>query len=340
MGLCRKEPFGAKKKYSTTAQSQYAINTITLQEAKSSSAIENIFTTDDELYRAISDTTKDDHITPATKEVLRYREAIWTGFNAIKESGEISIKSVVGIFQKIKNTSQKIRPPQSQVVIRKGQSDTDPGVIEYTPPRGDGVIEEKLENLIKYLNDNETYPEDPLLKMAIAHYQFEAIHPFIDGNGRVGRILNILYLVQQGMLTYPALYMSRFIIANKSDYYYHLGAVTQRQQWKNWLIFMLTSVEETSKNTNQLIDSIIDQMNATLEYGKRELKWYTKEINEVLFNQPYLKQKIIGEVVGRTSRTTLTKYMSDLSHLGIVTPKQEGKEVFYINNDLVRILQG
>ncbi|MCD4684230.1 MAG: Fic family protein [Bacteroidales bacterium] len=315
------------------------INTITLQEAKSSSEIENIFTTDDELYRAISDSVKENSASPETKEVLRYRQALWTGYRNFMDKGKLSQESVVKIYQEIKNTKQGIRPPQSQVVIRKGQSELNPGDIAYTPPRGKGIVEDKLTNLFKYINDNEKFPTDPILKMAIAHYQFEAIHPFSDGNGRVGRIMNILYLINQELLTYPVLYMSKYIIENKKDYYYCLGAVTQRQQWKNWLIFMLKAVEQTAKNTNHLIDAILDQMAATLDYGKKELKWYNKEVNEAMFYQPYIKQKTIGEVIGRTSRTTLTKYMAELSRMGIVTPKQEGKEVYYINNDLLRILE-
>lgn len=315
------------------------VNTISLQEAKSSSEIENIFTTDDELYRAISDTINEGSASPETKEVLRYREALWSGYNNMIEKGKLDLESIIKIYQKIKNTQQKIRPPQSQIVIRKGQSDLNPGEIVYTPPRGKEVIEEKLKNLLEYIIDNDRFSTDPILKMAIVHYQFEAIHPFSDGNGRVGRILNILYLVNQGLLTHPVLYLSKYIIENKNDYYYCLGAVTQRQQWKNWILFMLKAVEQMAKRTNILIDEIIDQMESTLEYGKKELKWYNKEVNETLFFQPYIKPKTIGEVIGRTSRTTLTKYMGELSKLGIVTPKQEGKEVYYINSDLVRILE-
>jgi Fic family protein len=255
------------------------------------------------------------------------------------EKGELDIESIIKIYQKIKNTHQGIRPPQSQIVIKKGQSDLNPGEIVYTPPRGKGVIENKLENLFEYISDNTQYSSDPILKMAIAHYQFEAIHPFSDGNGRVGRIMNILYLVNQGLLTHPVLYLSKYIIENKNDYYYYLGAVTQRQQWKNWILYMLKAIEQTAKRTNILIDEIIDQMGSTLEYGKKELKWYNKEVNETLFFQPYIKPKTIGEVIGRTSRTTLTKYMAELSKLEIVVPKQEGKEVYYINSDLVRILE-
>lgn len=313
------------------------INTIALREAKSSSEIENIFTTEDELYKAISDSVQEAAANPNTKEVLRYREALWTGYHTISKKGEMDIKSIIKVYQQIKNTKEGIRSPQSQVVIKRGNSEFRAGEVIYTPPRGKGVVEKKMENLIQYLYDDSD-KTDALLKMAIAHYQFEAIHPFSDGNGRTGRILNLLYLVNKGLLSHPVLYLSKYIIENKDEYYHHLGAVTQRKAWKNWIVYMLTAVEQTAGHTNRTIDEIIDQMQATLDYGKAELKWYNKEINEVLFAQPYLKSKSIGNVIGRTSRTTLTKYMSELTSLNILSAKQDGKEVFYINNDLVRIL--
>jgi cell filamentation protein, protein adenylyltransferase len=315
------------------------VNTISLREAKSSSEIENIFTTDDELYRAISDKVQEETANPSTKEVLRYREALWAGYNMILEKGKVDIDLIVKVYREIKNTTQDIRPPQSQVTIKRGNSEFGAGEVIYTPPRGEGIVETKMNNLIEFLNNSKKYPMDPLLKMVIAHYQFEAIHPFSDGNGRTGRVLNLLYLVNQGLLTHPVLYLSYYIIKNKDAYYYNLSGVTQRGSWKNWMIYMLEAVEKTSSYTNQLIDEIIIQMEATLEYGKTKLKWYNKEINEVLFSQPYIKPLIIGKILDRTSRTTITRYMSELSKLQILSPKQEGKQVFYINNELLRILE-
>lgn len=313
------------------------INTIALREAKSSSEIENIFTTEDELYKAISDSVQEAAANPNTKEVLRYREALWTGYHTISKRGKIDIKSIIKVYQQVKNTKDGIRPPQSQVIIKRGNSEVKAVEVIYTPPRGKDIVENKMENLIQYFYDDAD-KTDPLLKMAIAHYQFEAIHPFSDGNGRTGRILNLLYLVNEGLLSHPVLYLSKYIIENKDDYYYHLGGVTQRKSWKNWIIYMLTAVEQTAGHTNRIIDEIINQMQATLDYGKAELKWYNKEINEALFTQPYIKPKSIGNIIGRTSRTTLTKYMSELTRVKILSAKQDGKEVFYINNDLVRIL--
>jgi Fic family protein len=316
------------------------VNTISLQEAKTSSEIENIFTTEDELYKAISDTVKEASASPHTKEVLRYREALWAGYNSVKKKGKIDLKAAISIYRQVKNTTQAIRPPQSKVVIKRGNSELKPGEIIYTPPRGAGVVEKKMQNLMEYLNEEEKHKTDPLLKMVIAHYQFEAIHPFDDGNGRTGRILNLLYLVNQNLLSHPVLYLSKYIIEHKADYYYNLQAVTERKAWKGWTIFMLQAVENTARYTNRIIDEIIDQMNETLEYGKSKIKWYTKEVNEAIFSQPYIKPKLIGDILGRTSRTTLSGYTTQLVEFKILSPMQDGKEVYYINNDLIRILDG
>lgn len=316
------------------------VNTIALQEAKTSTEIENIFTTEDELYKAISDTAKEERADPATKEVLRYREALWTGYHEIISNQAFTVESIVKIFRQIKNTRSGIRPPQSMVVIKRGQSEFRSGEIIYTPPRGPGIVEKLIDNLIEYLNDYEKYPTDPLLKMCISHYQFEAIHPFQDGNGRTGRILNLLYLVHTGLLSHPTLYLSKYIIVHKEDYYYYLGVVTSRRSWKNWIMYMLDAVEKTSILTNSLINEIIQQMDATLNYGKKHIKWYSKEVNEAIFSQPYTKAQTIAHIVNKSSRTTIAKYMEQLTAAKILTPKKDGKEIYYLNDDLMRILTG
>lgn len=313
------------------------VNTISLQEAQSSTAIENIFTTEDELYKAVSDLIKEETANLATKEVLRYREALWGGYNALIKKKKFDKSVAIKIFQQIKNTKQAIRPPQSLVVIKRGLSEFKSGETIYTPPRGVGIIEKKIDNLFNFLNNHNSL--DPLLKMVIAHYQFEAIHPFTDGNGRTGRILNLLYLVDQKLLSHPVLYLSKYIINHKEDYYHYLSGVTQRQAWKPWIIYMLNAVEWTAGLTNQKIDEILLQMDTTLKYAQQKLKWYSIELNQALFSQPYIKQKLVGEVTGSKSRTTLTKYMQQLVELGILSTREEGREVFYLNNDLLRILQ-
>ena len=316
------------------------VNTISLQEARTSTAIENIFTTEDELYKAISDTASEEKANPATKEILKYREALWEGYRQLEGDKKISSGLITKIFQQIKNTSAGLRAPQAQVVIKQGQSEFRTGEVVYTPPRGEGVVEKLMDNLEEYLNDDVKYPTDPLLKMCIAHYQFEAIHPFQDGNGRTGRILNLLYLVNKGLLSKPILYLSKFIIVNKEDYYFNLNAVTQRGSWKQWVMYMLEAIEKTAALTNRLINEIVAQMEATLEHGKRNIKWYNKDVNEVLFGQPYSRIKIIGEAIGKTSRTTINKYIDELLRAKILTPKKEGTEIYYLNDDLIRILEG
>src|SRR5664280_1318719 len=316
------------------------VNTIALQEARSSTEIENIFTTEDELYKAVSDTKSEEKADLAAKEALRYREALWAGYHSMKETKTLNLQSVLSIFRQIKNTSSVIRPPQANVVIRRGQSELRPGEVIYTPPRGKEIVVQLMDNLISYLNDDINYPTDPLIKMCVAHYQFEAIHPFQDGNGRTGRILNLIYLVQTGLLNQPVLYLSKYIIINKTDYYYNLAAVTQLGSWKKWIMFILDAVENTSALTNDLINDILEQMDSTLTYGKSRIKWYTKEVNEAIFSQPYIKPKIIGKVLDRSSRTTQSKLMEDLVTEKILTPKKDGSEVYYLNDDLIRILAG
>jgi Fic family protein len=316
------------------------VNTIALQEAKTSTAIENIFTTGDELYKAASETAREENTDTATKEVLRYREALWAGYDNLKDKEIVDVNMIIRVFQKIKDTTVGWRPPHAMVVIKRGESEFRAGEIIYTPPRGKGMIERLINNLVEYLNDDEKYPTDPLLKMCFAHYQFEAIHPFQDGNGRTGRILNLLYLISKGLLSQPTLYLSRYIIQYKDDYYYKLGAVTQRGSWKDWILFMLDAVEKTAHLTNSMIDEILSQMEVTLEYGKAHLKWYNKEINETIYTQPYIKPKFIAATLGKTSRTTLTKYMAELVDAKILSAKKVGREVYYINDNLMRILGG
>lgn len=313
------------------------INTISLQEAKASSEIENIFTTEEELYKAISTTTT--KVDPSTKEVLRYRESLWSGFEAIQNHNKIDLDIVINVYQKIKETSLGIRPPNSLTVIKKrGKTETS-GQIVYTPPRGKGVIEEKLNNWFEFVNDDMKYDYDPLLKMAIAHYQMEAIHPFSDGNGRTGRILNLLMLIGKGLLSHPVLYLSKYIIDNKDDYYTNLQGVTGRNAWEKWILYMLTAVDETARFTIRKIEEISGQMNATLEYVNQELPHIDKEVIEAMFTQPYIRgEHIVGPKI--KSRNTASKYLNQLAKIGVLEPKKMGREMVFINNDLMNILSG
>lgn len=316
------------------------VNTLSLQEAKTSTEIENIFTTEDELYKAISDVKQIEYSNPAIKEVLKYREALWAGYKTLQDNSIIDKTLIIRIFNQIKETNSEYRPPQTNIVIKRGQSELRPREIVYSPPRSEGVIEKLMNNLIDFLNDDVKYPVDPLLKMCIAHYQFEAIHPFQDGNGRTGRILNLLYLVSKGLLSQPILYISKYIILNKDDYYFKLSTVTQRNAWEGWIIYMLDAIEKTSLITNEKINEILQQMEETYLYAINKIKWYNKEINEVIFSQPYIKPKIIGQTIKKTSRTTITKYMNELVETKILRPKKTGSEVYYLNDDLLRIIEG
>ena len=239
---------------------------------------------------------------------------------------------LISAFWQVKNSSAGIWPPQSFTTIKRGQSEFRPGEVICTPPRGPGLIENLMDNLLHYLNDDEKYPADPLLKMCIARYQFEAIQPFQDGNGLTGRILNLLYLVNK-RLAIPINFISFKV------YYYHLGAVIQPGSWKAWVMYTLDAIQHTALLTGQFIKDIVKQMNATLEYGKSKIKWYNKEVNEAIFSQPYLKPRVIGTLIERSSRSTLSKYMNELVKAQILSPKKDGNEVYYLNDDLIRILQ-
>lgn len=312
------------------------VNTISLQEAKSSSEIENIFTTDDELYKAIS--TTDTKISPAAKEVLRYREALWQGINDIENKNKFNRDLVIKVFQKIKDTSTGIRSPQSNVRIIKGGQSLTSGEVVYTPPKGESIIEKLLDNFIEFINDDNKFPVDPLLKMAISHYQLEAIHPFSDGNGRAGRILNILILIQKGLLKYPILYLSKYIINNKDSYYYYLNAVSSRNDWKNWLLFILNAVKETADHTIFKIEEITQQFQDTRKYVEKKFPKIDFSIMEAIFTQPYIKAiHIVGDKI--KSRNTARKYLDQLCEIQVLELKHIGNENVYINNDLVRILE-
>lgn len=312
------------------------INTISLQEAKLSSEIENIFTTDDELYKAYSDHSSE--VTGASKEVLRYREALWSGYNYLKKDRLFDQDYFTRIFQEIKQTTDKIRPPFIDTTIKTGGTGPNAGQIVYTPPRGKGVIEAKLENLIGFVNDDEHFKLDHLLKMAIAHFQFEAIHPFRDGNGRTGRIFNIHYLTSKGLLDYPILFLSRYILDNKDDYYYCLQGVSQRGNWKSWISFMLRAVESTANITYHKINDILSAKESILKFAEAEGKFLNPEkLIEAIFLQPFTKVSHL-EKSGLYAEKTARNYLNKLCEMQVLEKKLiEGKH-YYLNLELNRIL--
>jgi Fic family protein len=312
------------------------VNTISLQEAKSSSEIENIFTSDDELYKAIS--TTDTQISPAAKEVLRYRESLWTGVEHITKHDHIDLKTIIKIYKNIKQTQTGIRSEHSHVRIIKGGKSITSGEVVYTPPKGDDILKGLLNNLLTFLNNDEKYNIDPLLKMAIGHYQFEAIHPFPDGNGRTGRILNTLILMNKGLLSHPILYLSKYIINNKDSYYHNLNGVSSRGDWKRWLLYMLTAVDETANYTVMKIEEITQQFEATRAHIEKHIPNLDFAVIEAIFAQPYIKAiHLVSDKI--KSRNTAKKYLDQLCNIQVLELKHIGNEIVYINNDLVRILE-
>jgi len=313
------------------------INTISLQEAKISSEIENIFTTDDELYKEYSD--KNTESNGAAKEVLRYREALWSGYNYLKNTKAFDQQYFIKVFQEIKQTKDTIRPSFVQLTIKQGGTGSNTGQVIYTPPRNQAVIQDRMKNLVDFVNDDEQYKLDFLLKMAIAHYQFEAIHPFRDGNGRTGRIFNINYLTNKGLLDVPILFLSRYILDHKKDYYSGLSGVTQRGDWKNWLLFMLRAIENTSNQTFNKINDIVDAKDSILEHIKKEDPKLRnpEDLVGAIFTQPLTKvkhltdQKIYAE-------NTARHYLNKLCDLQVLEKKEMRGHHYYLNLELYRIL--
>ncbi|MCP4459669.1 MAG: Fic family protein [Cytophagales bacterium] len=311
------------------------VNTISLREAKTSTEIENIFTTDDELYRALSG--NDAQLTGNAKEVLRYRQALWSGYYYIQEHGILDTTLLISLYREIKEVRDGIRPPQTETTIKKRGSGLLGGSVVYTPPRGEAVIQKKLDNLLVYLNDDEKYPYDPLIKLAAAHYQFEAIHPFRDGNGRTGRILCLLFMIQKQLLDVPILYLSAFIIENKDQYHALLNKVTAQRSWKDWILYMLKAVEETAIYTVNKIQEIDDIFERTKALLNDKLPHIRKETVEKIFEQPYISPKsLINQNV--RSLNTAKKYLGQMEELGIMVPEKMGKEIVYLNIDLLNLL--
>ena len=313
------------------------INTISLQEAKISSAIENVFTTDDELYKAYSDQNAETK--GASKEVLRYREALWSGYNYLKKTGQFDQDYFIQVFQEIKQTTDGIRPDFLNTTIKQGGTGPNAGKVIYTPPSGVNIIIDKLDNLVTFLNDDEQYKIDHLLKMAIAHFQFEAIHPFRDGNGRSGRIFNIHYLTNKGLLDVPILFLSRYILDHKDDYYSGLMGVSQRSNWKNWLIFMMRAIENTSNNTFHKINEIVSIKDSILEFVKKDDRKFRNPegLIEFLFTQPFTKVKHLVDS-GIYAENTARDYLNKLCDMQVMEKKEIEGHHYYLNLELYRIL--
>ena len=313
------------------------INTISLQEAKASSAIENIFTTDDELYKAYSEQHKEAQ--GASKEVMRYREAFWTGHNYLQQQPGIDENYFIRVFREIKQTSDDIRPDYLETTIKTGGSGFDAGQVVYTPPRGMDTIRKKLANLVEFVNDDERFRIDHIIKMAIAHFQFEAIHPFRDGNGRTGRIFNIHYLTKKGLLDLPILFLSRYILEHKNDYYSCLMGVSQRGNWKDWLFYMLRAVESTSNMTYDKINDIVSAKDAILKHVKKEAKNIRnpEKLVEMIFTQPFTKV-IHLQNEKAYAENTARAYLNHLCDMHVLEKRTIDGHHYYLNLELYRIL--
>ncbi len=307
------------------------LNAVVLKEARASSEIENVITTQDKLYQALS--AKGDQIDTSTKEVLRYREAMLFGFRTIQQKYILTINTIIEIQQILEENNAGIRKlPGTALrnsVTRK---------VIYIPPDQTDVINSLLSNLEKFINlDENEIPH--LIKMAIQHYQFESIHPFYDGNGRTGRILNILYLIMTGLLEQPILFLSGYIIENKSEYYRLLQEVRTNNKWEDWILYILKGVEITAKATIKQVTEINTLFELTKEKTKNEIpKIYSKELIELLFEHPYSKSEYLENRLS-ISRITAAKYLKALENIGILQSKKVWKETLYINTALFELLK-
>lgn len=310
------------------------LSTLTLQEAKDSSAVENIVTTQDDLYKADLD-LKQSIVSASAKEVLNYREAIIHGFNIVREHRMLTTNNIKDIQAYLEHNSAGFRSVPGTTLMRND------GTVVYTPPEPD-MINAQMENLESFINDDSLSDQDPLIKMAIIHHQFESIHPFYDGNGRTGRIINILYLVISGLLDLPILYLSRYITHNKGEYYRLIQAIrdageNNAKQWEDWILFMLKGVEKTAEETIRLVKGIGELMNKYKNilrpiFGNR----YKHELLNNLFFHPYTKIEFVERDM-MVLRKTATKYLNMIVNTGLLHKVKIGKTNYYINTALVEL---
>lgn len=305
------------------------MQTIGLQEARLSSEIENVVTTSDQLYRALADDPR--AADPATKEVLAYGEALRRGFQAIREEGRpLTTRLFEELVSIIRRTDFGVRRvPGTKLATPAGE-------IIYTPPEGEHRLRTLLANLERFLYAEDEL--DPLVKMAVMHYQFEAIHPFTDGNGRTGRILNILFLTERGLLDIPVLYHSRFILQRRTDYYRGLRGVTEEEKWEDWILYMLEAIESTARHTEGRIRAIRGLIDHWIERVRTERPTiYSRELIEIVFRHPYAKIRFVEEA-GLATRQTASKYLQALTELGLLRAVRIGREVYFLNDTLIGIL--
>lgn len=307
------------------------ISTLALQEAKDSSEIENIITTHDDLYR--SDSIRHQFVTQAAKEVHNYADALRAGFERVKSTELLTVNDILTIQAGIEENQAGFRKlPGTE--LKNEQT----GETVYTPPQHHDEIVALMSNLERFINEPTLCDWDPLTKMAVIHHQFESIHPFYDGNGRTGRVINILYLVQQGLLDSPVLYLSRYINQHKADYYRLLQTVRENENWEAWLLFMLEGVSQTGRQTTKLATEIKALMQQVKHRLRSELpKIYSQDLINNLFRHPYTKIEFLMEEL-MIHRNTATKYLDELVSLGLLSKHKLGKDNYYLNDSLYDLL--
>lgn len=316
----------------TMPNEQIILNTLSLQEAKDSSAIENIITTHDELFS--SDSLAKQFTSVAAKEVYNYSNSLKHGFHLVKKTGLLTSNNIIEIHSVLEETRTGFRKVPG-TTLKNDQT----GEVIYTPPQSFKEISEHMNNLENFINDSELSDLDPLMKLAIIHHQFESIHPFYDGNGRTGRIINILYMVKEELLHLPILYLSRYINQNKTEYYRLLQYTRDTNEWEEWVLFMLEAIEKTSMQTIFIIKGIKQLMQSYKTKIRSELpKIYSQDLINNLFKHPYTKIDYVVQDLG-VARQTASRYLDQLAELELVYLQKIGKENFYINIELFRFLK-
>ncbi|WP_445736972.1 Fic family protein [Mariniflexile sp.] len=306
------------------------INTLGLQEAKDSSAIENIITTHDDIFKA--ELNLEGFKSSNAKEVQNYISALKKGFAFIKKKNILTINDIIAIQSELEKNNAGFRKVPGTAL-----KNATTGAVIYTPPQDYDTILDLMGNLELYINDESMSEFDTLVKMAIIHFQFESIHPFYDGNGRTGRIINVLYLVMNDLLNLPILYLSRYIIEHKADYYSFLQEVRETDNWENWILYMLESVEQISKETIVLIGKIRDLIYEYKNILRMDYKFYSQDLLNNLFKHPYTKIEFIENDLG-VSRITASKYLNQLANDNILKKEKLGTGNYYVNEKLIKIL--
>jgi len=306
------------------------ISSLSLQEAKDSSEIENIVTTHDQLFRQTLHTDAD--VSAATKEVARYRQALAVGWQAVREHNLLTLNHIKDIQAALEQHKAGFRV-QVGTELRNNAGET-----IYTPPSPE-YVPALMSDLECFINQSEDFSVDPLIKMALIHYQFESIHPFYDGNGRTGRIINVLYLVKEGLLGSPILYLSRAIVRNKSDYYRLLQQVRDKDSWEEWVLYMLSAVEWTAIDTLKTVLAIKTKMNEYKQAIRKKFKFYSQDLINLLFANPYSKTELLQSEL-KIHRNTASNYLRQLNKEGLLQQHKVGKNTYYINTALFQILTG